>query len=214
VEKLLLLFGLTCAISYVGSINPGPVNLAVIRTVLQGHRLAAIGIGVGCALPEVLGGYVAIRGLAFFQEYPHVFSTIKLLIAPILILIGFLSLRKKSGTDATAAPGQHSLRGGFLKGTLLALLNPALIPFWLIVLVWYSDRPVLQIISGADQVAFLLGAAVGALLIRLTYVALTQRYCDRILTMLHPRLLDQAFGWCFIGLGSWQAVQWWMETQA
>lgn len=210
----LLIFGVSLAVSYVGAINPGPVNLAVFRAVLQRHRLAAIGISLGCALPEVPGGYLALRGVQLFAERPDLFSGLKLAIAPILVLIGILALRKKKATSASPADTETSLAQGLGKGILLAMLNPALIPFWMIVLVWYADHPALRVVTWPEQLGFLLGAALGAFAIRLTYVFLTERYRERLLTLLHPRLLDQAFGWCFIGLGGWQAVQWWMETQA
>jgi threonine/homoserine/homoserine lactone efflux protein len=210
----LLIFGVSLVVSYAGAINPGPVNLAVFRAVLQRHRLAAIGISIGCALPEIPGAYLALRGVQFFAERPNLFSSLKLAIAPVLVLIGILALRKKKAPAATPEGAETSLGQGLIKGILLAILNPALIPFWMIVLVWYADRPALRVETGLEQIGFLLGAALGACAIRLTYVFLTERYHERLLTLLHPRLLDQAFGWCFIGLGGWQAVQWWIETQA
>lgn len=214
--NVLLIFAVSLVISYIGAINPSPVNLAVFRTTLRQQHLAAIGISIGGALPELPGAYLALRGIRFFTERPDLFSSLKLVIAPVLVLIGILALRKKktAADDEVPQVTETSLAQGLLRGLVLGLLNPALIPFWMIILVWYADHPALHVVTGAQQAGFLLGAAVGAFAVRMTYVYLTEKYRERLLTRLRPRLLDQAFGWCFIGLGSLQAVQWWLETQA
>ncbi|MFC0185922.1 LysE family transporter [Pseudarcicella hirudinis] len=73
--KIIAVFLVTTIISFLGSIHPGPLNMCVIQSTLQRNLKTGILITIGGVLPEIIYGWLALRGVDFFEKN-EVVSTI------------------------------------------------------------------------------------------------------------------------------------------
>lgn len=206
----MIIFGVTFLISFLGSIHPGPVNLSVIQAVLRKNFHGALWIGLGGALVEIPYGFVALQGVRLIERYPYWFNRLQLLMIPVMIGIGLVTLLQKTGTDVPE-PGQKSV--SFFKGMALSALNGQLPAYWFAILLTYSGYPRLRIADAWDQAAFLTGAFLGAFLLQYTYAVLTARYQSRILRHLRVEWMERLIGLLFIGVGLWQGILYLIRNQ-
>lgn len=208
--KVVVLFSTTFLISFLGSIHPGPVNLSVIQAVLRKNFHAALWIGLGGALVEVPYGFVALQGVRLIERYPYWFNRLQLLMIPVMIGMGVVTLLRQAKTDVPE-PEQKSV--SFFKGVVLSALNGQLPAYWFAILLTYSGYPLLRVGDRYDQIAFLAGAFLGAFLLQYTYARLTARYQHRILRHLRVEWMERLIGILFIGVGLWQGILYLLRNQ-
>lgn len=215
--KLLLIFSVTFLISFAGSFHPGPLNMSVIQNTLKKNLSAGIWMVFGGVIPEMIYGFLAVEGLKVFEQYPLVFEIMQWAVLPILLLVGWNYLKPKPAkaqTDDILKASQlstnaeiTSLTGDVLKGFLLSLLNPQLLPFWLIILINYQNYQVLHIENTLDKVSFVLGASAGAFLLNYFCAYIANRKRGLIFEYLSPKMFDTIMGWTFIAIALIQAIK-------
>jgi threonine/homoserine/homoserine lactone efflux protein len=75
----------------------------------------------------------------------------------------------------------HSLKSNdFKNGFMIGLVNPLLVPFWLIWVQQVVQRGYVKLENLGTKIAFVLGTAVGALLLLLMVAFFTVRYKDQL----------------------------------
>lgn len=210
----MLLFLTVCGISFLGSVHPGPVNLAVLQTTLSQSKRAGIWLALGGSLPEVAYSSLAAGGLMLLPADSDWLTWLNYAAIPILVGAGIAAFRQRpivlaviSGSN-TLGSGCDSSKNPFLKGLALAGTNPQLLPFWSAV--WLSLRGTMMV--PMDKVAssawvFAAGTATGAFLLLLGIVWLADRYRQRVGQYLSGRWLNRLTGWLFIGMAGGQAVR-------
>jgi threonine/homoserine/homoserine lactone efflux protein len=178
--QALLYFLLATVISYLASVQLGPVNLRVIQCTVQFNKAYALRVGLGGCVPELF--YTA---LAFFitelispeqfeQAWMH-FITL-----PVFLFLAITNLRKKH-TPAKISDTPPSHRKGFWEGFVLASLNPQLITFWLLIIAFLKTKNLLVDITWIEKSAFIIGSAAGAFLLQLSFILVAGRYKEWIL---------------------------------
>lgn len=206
---MLLLFLLVCAISFVGSLHPGTVNLAVMQTTLAQSRWAGFWMALGGSLPEIGYSALAAGGFMLLPVTPDLMGWLSWASIPVFIGAGLSALLQKPTRPDTA---RSRLSFPFWKGLLLGSTNPQLLPFWSAVWIYLNritpgrsaQVPVGQ---PASLWVFALGAATGAFGLLAGLVWLTHRKQHRVLHYLHGRWLNRLTGGLFIGMGLWLALQ-------
>jgi threonine/homoserine/homoserine lactone efflux protein len=176
----LLYFLLSAAISYVASLQLGPVNLRVIQCTVQFNKSYALRVGIGGSVPEIF--YTALAFVIIEQIDPAQFSHnwMHAVTIPLFLLLAFINLRKKfipKNIDTQSTPTH---RRGFWEGFVLAALNPQLITFWLLIIAFLKTKDILVSGTLLQQGAFVLGSAAGAFVLQLTFIAVAGRYKDWI----------------------------------
>lgn len=205
-EKPALIFFVVAVISFVGSLQLGPVNMTVIQTVLRQHLKAGIWVAIGGCLPEMIYAAAAVWFGMWFNTHPRVLYYLEWLAIPILILMGILMLRKPS--NPSQAPSSSTLNQSLiLKGFWVGVLNPQLFPYWLVVLLQFQGYSWLHIQHFSEQFSFVLGTAFGALGLLVGVAYLTSRFREAILAKLANINPNQILGWFFIGLGMLQLLK-------
>lgn len=198
-EKPLLILLATAAISFVGSIQVGPVNLTVIQTVLQRQLKDGILVALGGCLPELFYAAAAVWAGMWLEEHSDVWRLMEWASVPLLILIGvFLWRSSNQPTTKTNATNKHS---HLMKGFTLAMFNPQLFPYWLFILVQFQGYKQLKVQQPAEQIAFVAGAVLGAMGLLFGIAYLTSRYRERILQKLGQINLSKVLGGLFFGMG-------------
>jgi threonine/homoserine/homoserine lactone efflux protein len=162
-------------ISFWGSLQLGPVNVCVIQTALAHGKRQALIVAFGGVLPELFYSSLAVFGNSFIQKSPLALEIANWAIVPVLLALGiytFIQPMKKMEVK----PSQGS---GFLKGFLLASLNPQLFPFWLGVLVFVKQFINLEKGTFVSPYPFFIaGTAIGAWLLLYLFTKLSLRYRD------------------------------------
>ncbi len=169
-------FILAFIISFVGSIQPGPVNLAVITSSFQKHYRNAIFIAIGGSLPEFIFCFIAFKASNLIVRWQHLFYYFQIIMAILLLIVGlYLWFNKSKITLKTTK------QNGFLLGTVLALLNPQLIIFWATVITYIHVNNVFNLnIVEAKFVLFYFsaGATIGAFSLHCLLIYLSKYFVN------------------------------------
>lgn len=172
-------------ISYVASLQLGPVNLRVIQSTIEHNKKYALLVGLGGSMPELFYSAIAfyITELINFESFDGRWLTAITL--PVFIFLAIYNFRKKSTTEIkdpnALPPSNHK---GFIEGFILATLNPQLITFWLVIIAFFKTKGWLINATVLQQGSFILGTAIGAFVLQLTFIALASRYKTQIMKKL------------------------------
>jgi threonine/homoserine/homoserine lactone efflux protein len=211
-ELVLILF-LTIVISFIGSVQLGPVNITVIRSAIQKHYKSAVFIGLGGALPELIYAALALRGAYFLEKYPMIIDTLFIICIPLFIGLGVFILYKNSKRNAAENSfhtcdkntEEKSMIRSIAIGFGIGLLNPMLLPFWMIVLSMYHQHNLMLIPNKMIELSFILGTALGAFLLQFLIVVFLKKFNDRFEKWLF-KYANPLTAWMFILLGIVQLI--------
>lgn len=202
---MLALFFVVASISFLGSLHPGAVNVAVVQVTLSQSRRAGIWLALGGSLPEVVYGFLAAYGLSRFGAAGGWVDLLPWLSIPVLLLAGLVVFFRKTPPVPVEAGHQSPNRFPFWQGLTLAGINPQLLPFWSAV--WLAlGSAMLPPESPASPWVFALGTAAGAFALLIGLVWLADRYRARLLRSLHSRYLNRLTGLTFVGMALGQTV--------
>jgi len=169
----LFLFVIATVASFIGSLQAGLVNTAVLAHTIQRGRDAGRRMAIGGALPELLYAALAFQFATWAVQWMGLdHSGIAVLVGSLLIVIGlYFAFLFKPRFDMETVPIKAS---GVRKGLVLGLLNPQLILFWCGVRLSITSFG----ITGrglVELVAFSLGAFTGAIILLFQLVKLGRK---------------------------------------
>ena len=171
--ETLVYFVLATVISYLASLQLGPVNLRVIQCTVEKSRNYAFWVGLGGSIPEILYAGIAFFITEQFSEDSFSSPWMHVITIPVFLFLAYTNLKSSPKKEIKA----HVNNGkGFGEGFVLALLNPQLITFWLLVIAYLKTKNLLLNATLFAQSMFVLGTAAGAFLLQLTFIALATRY--------------------------------------
>lgn len=166
-----MLFFLVAALaSFIGSLQAGVVNTAVLAHTVKWGRTAGRRMAVGGAIPEFIYAGVAFAGAGWLVDALGIGATgITLVVSAILLLLGvyFTFIYR----PRPAAPDEDKLAGDMRRGLFLGMANPQLLLFWCgvkLMLVSFGMRGE----SVADLLVFAMGAFAGAIMLLMILVGL------------------------------------------
>jgi len=153
---------LSAAIAFIAAIPLGPVNMEIIRRVLNRHIGSALIFAFGASVADGLWPLAVFFGLAPLLKIQWV-ATIFWIIAVLVLLflgISFIRDARKKYLNPSVLPLVKKKRYAFLGGFLLVLSNPSNLITWSAVIsMFYNEDllPTCSIFSG-----FLLWSSVAA----------------------------------------------------
>lgn len=189
--EVLSLFLVATAASFIGSLQAGVVNTAVLAHTIKWGRLAGRRMALGGAIPEFVYAGVAFVGAGWLVQVLGMGTMgITLVVASILLLLGLYFLLFYQPKQA--ALGEDKLTGDLRRGLLLGFANPQLLLFWcgvrLMVVSWGMDGTSLWELLG-----FSTGAFVGAIVLLMILVRMGVKAQER-LTPIGLRRLFRSIG--------------------
>jgi len=202
---LLSILFITALISFVGSVQLGPVNLAIMKAVLEGRSKAAVIIAVGVCFPEFIYSTFALFASAWLLQRHELLMILEWSIVPLLVGIGIYNLIKKTVPDDDKTAVQKA--EDFAKGFLLSLFNPQLLPFWLTILVMLNGYNFFAISTVGDKIAFIVGTGLGEFILLVSVIWVTRKFRDYLLRKMQKWNLNRVFGWLFILLAAVQSLK-------
>ena len=171
-SETLLILSLTTFISFAGSVQPGPVNLAVVEATLTSSLKRGVWVALGGTLPEIIYASLAVKSHVFLSQHQSLFKILEIAAIPFFLVAGLISFYTSAG-QAREAPentGEKQVFLGFISG----ILNPQLLPFWLVVLAFFHS--IFRMETPGAQISFVAGAAAGAFLLLLLSAWLARHY--------------------------------------
>ena len=161
-----------------GALPPGAVNLSVVYTTIRRGAGFAIPIILAAAVGEIILSFFALHCTMTVETYIQHNIFIQYLIAGSLIVAGMILIIRRA-VDAPP-PGSKKNRG-FLKGLLLAVVNPPVLVFWLVAFAFISSHTAVRIHMGMLQLVclFFVGIFLGKIFALWIYVQLSKRIAKR-----------------------------------
>lgn len=204
-DKSFTVFLVTSAISFVGSLQLGPVNLIVIQSVLKRNLQAGLWIALGGCLPEMIYSTAAVGAGMWLKKNPSIRNILEWSAVPLLLGIGIVIFFIPNRLANLEKEHQQSF--SFLKGLTIGLLNPQLFPYWLIMLVQFGMYNELRVQTRLEQLAFVLGTAVGALRLLTGAAYLTYHFRESLLERLEKFNVNRLLGALFVLLALGQLLK-------
>lgn len=166
-------FFVAFGLSFWGSLQLGIINIQVIHTTLHHHRHQAIMIALGGVVPEFIYTMVAIYSVDILSQNEALFSILEYLVVPVLIGMGLFMIFRKKRKEIKPV----TFTGSFVKGFVLASLNPQLITYWIAWLLVIHDLINFEVYTVlSPRIAFGIGASAGAFAILRLFILLAERY--------------------------------------
>lgn len=204
---------LTLIISFLGSVQLGPVNITVIRYAVSHQFKTALYIGLGGALPELIYSAISIKGADFLAQFPNMLTYLFWISIPLFFVIGLyfifnakLRIKQK---DLEAEPSiikSKEIIKSITLGFSIGIINPMLLPFWIIVLNTYHVYGLMMNSSSLEILAFIIGTGLGAFLLQYALVYLIKKYKQRFEQFI-LKYSNPITGWMFILLALIQLIQ-------
>lgn len=192
--EVITCFIVAAALSFAGSLQPGPVNLAVIGTAYRNGFRHSLWFALGGALPELIYSAAAIACAGTLQPGSGLSQLLRAIAIPLLFAGGIMMWTKKE-----TQPVAHKQRSGnlLLSGFMLGAMNPMLFAFWFITCHYLQSNGIISISGTFNSAAFVAGTAAGAFLLLLLLAWLVQQQHAR-LTRLFGKRLNRFIGAAFI----------------
>ncbi len=162
--------GFGFAVSMLGALPFGLVNLTVVDAVHKQGPKVAFNISHGAAAVEVLFGLIAIYTGSIIQQYINDNAFINFISIAILGIAGLYFLIKKSNKDQPVNSGSF----GFLKGMLLNIISIQVLLFWLVAVAVLSSKHLLTY-DLATIITFALGIWIGKMTVLWLYIAISNK---------------------------------------
>jgi threonine/homoserine/homoserine lactone efflux protein len=157
---MLLAFIAAFALSFVGTIPPGTLNLSVLQLGLENKLKAAWQFSIAAALVEYPYCWIAIHFETLITSTPGIEENFERIGASVMLILGILTLISLRRQHVKKVDAKIF---GFGKGLMLGILNPLAIPYWIGITAYLKSQQWLTINNGYDLQAYLLGVVLGAL---------------------------------------------------
>ena len=183
--EVITCFIIAAALSFAGSLQPGPVNLAVIGAAYRNGFRSSLWLALGGALPEVIYSAAAIACAGTLQPDSALSQVLRGIAIPVLFACGIIMWMKKETQPAAQKQRNSNL---LLSGFMLGAMNPMLFAFWFITCHYLQSNGIVSISGAFNSAAFIAGSAAGAFLLLLLLALLVQQQHTRLSRLFGKRL--------------------------
>lgn len=178
--EVLTTFAIAFFFSFIGTIPPGTLNLAIIQLGLD-HRIhTAWRMALAAALIEYPYAWVAIAFQELITRSLEVTHNFRLVTGLVMIVLGILNLWYSSAKPSKLS--QQIQASGFRKGIVLALLNPLAIPFWIAMTAYNKSQGWIDLSTQGEVHAYLLGVSAGTLTLFMLFAYLARMVVSQFKT--------------------------------
>jgi len=162
VRKQLIIFASAAAISSIGGLPLGTLNVTAMHIAQHRGTAAGLWFAWGALLIEIVYVYLTLKLFEWLSASIKTLTAIRWISIAVMLGIGIWLLVENADADMSVSTA-WSKANPFLTGLLLSALNPAQIPFWLGWNAVAIDRKLLQLQTPATLV-WLMGIGTGTFL--------------------------------------------------
>ncbi|MCV9387770.1 LysE family translocator [Reichenbachiella ulvae] len=199
--SLISLFAIAFVFSYAGSIPPGSINLSVVQLAMRDRKAGALSLGLAAAMIEFVYAGIAVRFQIYLTENIEIATWFRWISGTVLIVLGLVNWFQKPKEKKEEPSGEK--RAGFVKGLMLAIMNPLAIPYWLTVSAYLQTMNWVNL-TDDNYLIFVAGVSSGTFLLMVTATYLGSRFSsiqnNRFLLFKVPAII-------FVVMGIWTFVQ-------
>lgn len=197
-----LVFLLITALSFAGSLQPGPVNMTVLRITSDNGRYSGFLAALGGCLPEIPYSIAAIFLSDLLLRITFLEEILSYFVGMVLILLGLITIMKRN-KDIKEKPQYEN---PFMNGLIMGILNPQLITYWLVVYLWLKASALFDTGTLITKAGFVVGTFTGAFLLMWVVIQLASGQ-QTLLFLKNRARRDLVIGAIFILLGGWILVR-------
>ncbi|HEX9933789.1 MAG TPA: LysE family transporter [bacterium] len=190
---------ISALVALVVAIPLGPVNMEIIRRVLNRHPISALAFAVGAAVADGLWPVAAFLGLAPFLKIQWAAVVFWSLAALVLFFWGVNFIREahKNGPESAIPPRHYKKRFSIITGFLLVLSNPGNLVTWMVVIGVFHREGFLPVYSVFSGLVLFFSAVAGTLAYFTVVILVIQRYHGAFIQPKRLRFIKTFFG-CLI----------------
>jgi threonine/homoserine/homoserine lactone efflux protein len=169
---LLQVFIAGLVFSFIGSIPPGTLNLAVLELGMEHKIKIALRFSLAVAIIEYPYAWIAVVFEDWITSSPLIIQNFQLITAIVMTLIGALSLW------AARKPSEFTERfnaSGFRRGIVLSILNPMAIPFWIGITAYLKAQHWIDLSTPVLLHGYVFGTSVGVMILLVLFTFLARR---------------------------------------
>lgn len=158
--------------SFLGSIPPGTLNLAVLQLGLEHKIKIALRFTLAVAIIEYPYAWIAVVFEDWVTSSPLIVENFQLITAVVMTVIGGFTLW------SARKPSDFSVRfnaSGFRRGIVLSILNPMAIPFWIGITAYLKAQGWIDLSTPALLHGYVLGTSIGVLALLVLFIFLAKR---------------------------------------
>lgn len=194
----LLVFILITVLSFIGSLQPGPVNMTVLRITSDHGRRNGLLAALGGCLPEIPYSIAAIFLSDLLLRITFLEEILGYFVGMVLILLGLITILKRNKDIKEKTQYENP----FMNGLIMGMLNPQLITYWLVVYLWLSATGYFYTDSLMTKVGFVFGTFTGAFLLMWVVINLASGPNGAMFLKNRPKR-DFIIGSALLLLGIW-----------
>lgn len=196
------------AVSYLGSIPPGTINVTTMQMTILGHKRGALFFALAASLTEFVYAGFTVRFQIFLSEKPVITENFQIITAVAMLVLAVVNLRAKTDSSGVYAKGELKGRNGFKQGFVLGILNPLTVPFWLAVTAYLQSNNWVSL-SGNLFWIYLVGISTGTFALLMTVRSVGARFRQ---VADNNFLVHKVPGIVFLLLGLYNLVKWGLEV--
>lgn len=188
------------AISFIGSLPLGVLNLTIIDISLKRNLWQAFYFALAVCIVEYGQAFLAIKFSTVLTTYPDLKYYINLFVIPVFIGLGLYYFFKKEATDEQ----QKTPSSDFGRGLLLSIINPLAIPFWI---AWgtIGHAKGWLVLENTPIAVFVLGISLGTLSTLMLF-ALASKFVIHKVALVN-KWINEIIGVVLIILGIYQTIR-------
>jgi threonine/homoserine/homoserine lactone efflux protein len=161
--NLLKVFFTGMAISFLGSLPLGSLNIAAMQVAIRENVRRAVFFSLGVALVEIAYVRLSLTGMDWVMGHRQLFRALEWATVFLFLLLGASSLitaRKKQGEQKNILLNNQVNR--FWLGVMMSAINPVQIPFWFIWSTYLLSTKIL-LPTTTDYTTYTIGIGIGTL---------------------------------------------------
>ena len=169
---IIQVFLLGFILSFIGSIPPGTLNLAVLQLGMEYKIKAALRFALAVAIIEYPYAWIAVVFEDWVTASPIIVDNFQLITAIVMLAIGAFSVW------SARKPSEFSVmfnESGFRRGLVLSILNPMAIPFWIAYTAFLKSQGWIDLSSQWFVHSYVLGTSVGVMALLTLFAFLAKR---------------------------------------
>lgn len=171
----ILVLLLTAIISFLGSVQPGLVNVMASRFALSHGKVYAQKYSLASCIPEFLYAFLVGFYISKIDVNQQQRLIITIIAGFVLVLFGLYIFFNPPKVEVKGKSGNP-----FIIGFAASLTNPQLLIFWSGIVIFYKQYGINIQDNLPNIISFAVGAAVGAYLLLVTYMKLSETFLKEL----------------------------------
>lgn len=174
---IIQVFLVGAVISFVGSIPPGTLNLAVLQLGIEQKIKTALRFALAVSIIEYPYAWIGVVFEDWVTSSPIIVDNFQLLTAIVMTVIGGFSIW------SARKPSEFSIRfneSGFRRGIILSILNPMAIPFWVAYTAFLKSQGWIDLSTPWLVHSYVFGTAVGVMILLIIFAFLAKRLAHHV----------------------------------